>query len=330
MKNASALVVLVVGFAIQTSLAFGQSNEVSPARLAMAQQLYAEADDAMKAERYVEACPKLERVTDLVPKGVGGHGKLGECYEAVDRLGSAWEQYTTAQALAYAQGDRKRADEMAAKAKALEPRVARITISVPKEVMGLVGLIISRNGLPVEKALWNTPIPVDAREHVIEVKAPDRETKTQKVMILADGAMMQVNVLPGKIVTGTIPTQNASRTWQRPLGWSFLGLGGASLATTAILSGLAVGKKNASNADKHCKVNNECDGVGLDLRDQALSLANGATATVAIGGVLAAAGLIVVLAAPKENKERERPGKTSGLSLRATVSPLGVGLQGTW
>lgn len=299
--------------------------------VAIAQQLYDEAVDLMKAGRYVEACLKLEKVTALVPNGLGGHETLAECYKQIGRLGSAWEHYTTARALAYAAAKMERAQRNADSAKELEPRVAKITIVVPKEMHAIAGLVVLRDGQPQERALWNTPLPVDTGEHVIEVKTPDHKPWSEKVMILADGAAVNVNVVPGvPDLDKDPPPPPPMRPWQKPLGWSAVAVGGASFVTTAILSGIAVSKKNASSADGHCGKNNVCDDVGLPLRDQAMNLANGATATLVVGGVLAAGGVVLLLTAPKKTREQEASGKPTGLSLSTMISPTGIGFRGAW
>ncbi len=317
-------------FVFCTSAATAQTSDVDPGKLAMAQKLYEQATNLMDAQKHADACPKLEQVTQIIPSGLGGHETLGQCYEALGRYGSAWEQYTVAESLAHAKGEAQRAADMAAKAKALEPKVAKITIVVPKELQNFDGLTISRDGKKHEKALWNTPLPVDTGTHVIKVEAPGRVAWSKEVTILADGAMLAVDV-PQLVVEPALPVVDPFntpslpvRTWQKPLGWTSVGIGAASLITSGILSGLAVGKKNASN-NGHCQTsNNRCDDVGLDLRDQALGLASGATATVVIGGVLAAGGIVLVATAPKQDARK------TGIRWSVDVAPMGVGLRGTW
>lgn len=319
-------------FVLCTSAATAQTTGVDPGKLAMAQKLYEQATTLMDAQKYAEACPKLEQVTQVIPSGLGGHETLGQCYEALGRFGSAWEQYTVAESLAHSKGETQRAADMAAKAKALEPKVAKITIGVPKELQDVDGLTISRDGKKYEKALWNTPLPVDTGTHVIKVEAPGRIAWSKEMTVLADGVMLMVDV-PQLIAEPVPPVVDPfneprlpERTWPKPLGWTSVGIGAASLITSGILSGLAVGKKNASNADGHCQTsNNHCDDVGLNLRDQALSLANGATATIVIGGVLAAGGIVLVATAPKQEDR-----KKTGIRLQVDVAPMGVGLRGTW
>ena len=298
--------------------------------VAAAQQLYDDGVKLFAAQQYVEACLKFEKVTQLVPKGVGGHEMLAECYKQIGRLGSAWEHYTAARALAYAAAQIERAQRNADSAKELEPKVAKITIVVPKEMQVIQGLVVLRDGQPQERALWNTPLPVDTGEHVVEVKTPDRKPKRDKVMILADGATVEFSIVLGVVKPPVIIPPAPVRPWQKPLGWTTAGIGAASLITSGMLSGVAVSKKNASNADGHCGENNVCDDVGKPLRDEAMSFANGATATFVIGGVLAAGGLVLVLTAPKAKKEQEASRQTGGLSLSTTISPMGVGLHGVW
>ena len=328
---------IVSGMLCVSSTVFAET--LSPVVLAQAQQHYEEAIALMDAQSYATACPKLEKVTKLVPNGIGGHEALAECYENLGRIGSAWEQYTVAQTLSLKAGEPERAATLSAHAKTLEPKVAKITIVIDQNLRNVGGLTILHDGEVQEPALWNTPLPVDTGKHTIEAKAAGRESWSKEVMVLADGASIEVEVpitrlnllqvepyIPGG-GGGAHAVVSSPRTWQRPLGFATLGLGVAGLATSGILSGLALEKRDASNADGHCNGSNVCDAVGLPLRDQAMGLANGATATIVAGGVLAAGGLVMVLTAPKKKEEdAKKTAETWGVQ----ISPMGVGLRGTW
>jgi len=314
--------------------ALAEGTHVDPVILEAAQALYNEAAQLLKEGKFVAACVKLERVVELVPSGVGGHAKLAECYENVGRLGSAWEHYTTAETQAYRNGQVPRANQFGEKANDVATRVARLTLVVPKELEGMDGLTVLIDGKPQAKTLWNTAQPVDNGNHVIEVKAPGRQTVTKPVVILSSGFYLNVGVVPGRIIFPEPPPLPPVRPWQKPLGWTTVAMGSASLITSGILSGMAVNKANASNVDGHCtkvyepKEEVRCDGLGKPLRDEANDFAHGATATVVAGGVLAAGGLILVLTAPKSNKDASK--KTGALSFSTTISPMGIGLQGAW
>jgi len=313
------------------------AQEPKPHEVAAAQRLYEEARRLMDRKKYAEACPKLEQVAELLPKQPAPHDTLGECYKALRRFGSAWEQFTVGQSMAQAKGDLKRAATLAKKAKELEPKVAKIKIVVRKEMLATEGLAISRDGTSQDKALWNTPMPIDTGDHVVEVIVPGREKWSKAVTVLADGAEVIVDV-PPLVEIKELPKPKPirpvvimpRRTWQRPLGLTSLAIGGASVATSAILSGVAVSKRNASNANGHCNEQFGCDSVGKPLRDQALGLANVATATMIFGGVLAAGGLVIVLTAPKSEEDAAENKKLTRIRWDFQVSPTSVGFGGVW
>jgi hypothetical protein len=96
------------------------------------------------------------------------------------------------------------------------------------------------------------------------------------------------------------------------------------------LSAVAVSKRNASNADGHCNEQYGCDSVGKPLRDQALGLANVATATMIFGGVLAAGGLVIALTAPKSEEDGAENKKLAKMRWNFEVSPTSVGIGGVW
>jgi hypothetical protein len=284
----------------------------------------------MKSENYVDAIRSLEQVTELRPSGIGGHGKLGECYEKVSRLGSAWEQYTIAQNLALGADDQERAYAMSAKAKKLEPRVARLTIVVPQELRSVNGLSVMHDGHTEEKALWDTPLPVDKGTHVIEVKADGFQTWTQEVDIPVDGHPETI-LLPTQLVRippPMLPIVRPVQTWHRPMGWTMTSMGLVSGAASGVLLGFAFRQQSASTISGHCDANNQCDQEGIAMRNRAQGLLQGATATAIVGGVLAAGGITMLIVAPK--KKDDTPGKTTGLLWNLDVAPQGVRLHGTW
>lgn len=327
------LFVATMGLAVQPAAA--RSDEPSPAEVANAQRLYEEGRRLMERKKYSEACPKLEQVAQILSKQPVPHDTLGECYKALHRFGSAWEQFSFGQSMAIVKGEPKRAAALGKKAKELENKVAKIKIVVSPQMAALEGLSISRNGTEQDKALWNTSTPADTGDHVIKVFAPGREEWSKTVTVLADGADLTVTVpeLKAKEAPPPPPPPTAivsRRTWQRPLGWTALGIGGAALATTGALSAMAVSKKNASNENGHCSEALGCDSVGKPLRDQAVGLANVATATMIFGGVLAAGGVVVMLAVPKSDEDRADKRKRANVEWNLEVSPMGVGVRGVW
>ncbi|UQA56278.1 hypothetical protein [Polyangium aurulentum] len=309
-----------------------------PQRAITAQALYEQATAELDAGNYASACRKLEEVTRLVPEGLGAKITLGNCYEAMGKLASAWSQFALAEAQAARLGQAERAALAAQKAAALKPRLAMLTVEVPKEARAIGGLSVTRDGLPLGEAQWGTALPVDAGSHEIAAFAPGFSPWKTQIEVVADGAKVSVRVKPlvpdpkarnvavgapvGSLVMAAPPPD---RSWQRPVGFATLAAGGAGLGAGAILGGLAIAKKNESNRDNHCDAMNLCDAVGLGLREQAVGLGNASTGLLFAGGILAVGGAVLVLTAPKE-----QPKKKMGLAASVMVLPGGAAVAGAW
>jgi tetratricopeptide (TPR) repeat protein len=316
------------------------AQATNPAAVAKAQSLYNEAVAAMKSKDYAGACPKLEQATELIPQAIGAREALADCYQGAGKLASAWSQYTVVDSLARNAGQEKRAKAAASKAADLEPKLAKMTIEVPETVAGLSDVTITLDSQVLNRALWGTAVPVDAGKHAVEVKAPGRDKWAQEFTV-ADGVRERVKVpvlevsaeaqpLAGTLARGVEPAPPvALRTWQRPLGFAAMGLGVVSFGASGVLAGLAAAKNGESKADGRCDAGNLCNDTGHALRQEALGLAHGATATVVIGGVLAAGGLVLVLTAPAKEKAPVQ-GKVAGVRWGIEVGPAGLGVRGTW
>ncbi len=160
-------------FAVYATDAYGQTatSDVGT-KQAMTQKFFERGAQAMADKRYPEACGLFEKVIELAPNGIGGHEALGQCHRQIGLLGSAWAQYTVAETLALAIGDKQRAEMLNVNAKDLEPRVATVTIHVPKTFKYMEGIRILMDDVLEEKVLWGTPRPVDVGTHVIKLEAP--------------------------------------------------------------------------------------------------------------------------------------------------------------
>ncbi|MBK9263095.1 MAG: tetratricopeptide repeat protein [Polyangiaceae bacterium] len=310
-------------------------NQVTP------QQLYKEALDLLAAKKFADAASKLEQVTQLMPNGIGAHETLGHCYEQLGRLGSASKEYARAEALAHAAGNSQRAARITTRLQEL-PRVATLKLVVSNELLALDALNIFVDGQSLEKSDLNTDVPIDRGKHVLEARAPNRETWTKEVEFAADGMHLEIPVLlmvqehrmgaPSLEIVPPYPVSfgpqvTPTRWWQRPLGWASLSIGTASFATCGILSWVALNKKDLSGTNG-CNQNGICDDVGLSLRNEALNLGNAATATAIVGGVLTAAGITFFLL--PRSVEQSLPRKPSARQLAVNVTPMGVSVSGNF
>src|SRR5262245_9836481 len=173
-----------------------RAQAADPQKALAAQALYDQASAEMDAKNYVSACRKLEEVTRLVPEGVGARLTLGECYEALGKLASAWSQYAVVEPMAIRFGQPERAQRASERAAMLRPKLAMLTIEVPAAVRATPGLAITRDGVPVGEAQWDTPLPVDAGGHEIVAAAPGYRDHKKHVEVVADGAKVSTKILP--------------------------------------------------------------------------------------------------------------------------------------
>ncbi len=148
---------------------------------ATAEALFQEGRKLLTAERYTEACPKFEASLRLDPSGSGTEINLALCYEKLGRFASAWGMYKQAADDARKINDAEREAAARARAAALEPKLSRLTIQLPKDPIS--DLVVTRNGSVVDIALLNTPMIVDPGAQKIECKAPGRKPWTQELQL---------------------------------------------------------------------------------------------------------------------------------------------------
>jgi hypothetical protein len=280
----------------------GQTKEPTPIELA--QTLFDKASEEMDQGRYAPACRKLEEVTRLVPDKIGGIETLGECYEKLGKLASAWSAYTAAAAKAREQGQTPRAATLAKQAAALARRLSRLTLEVPEPVRRWPSLAIKINGVPVAKAQWGTAVPIDGGENEIVATAPGYKPFRKTIQVAQAGAKEQMvigpfevepstGIGPGVTAPDTPPATDGARSWQRPAGIAAIAAGAAGMVIGAAFGGAAINANTQSN--EHCIAGNRCDKTGFALRNDALAFGNASTGFIVAGGALAAAGLALVI-----------------------------------
>ena len=124
--------VVVLGVLLASPQARAQAEDQAAAR-----SLFDEGRKLMKAGKYDDACPKLEAASKLYASA-GILLNLGDCFEKIGRTASAWTEFGQSAAVADRADRRDQAAEAKRRQAALEPKLARLTIHVPREVPGLV------------------------------------------------------------------------------------------------------------------------------------------------------------------------------------------------
>ena len=272
-----------------------------------AETLFNEARALAAQKKFDEACPKFAASQRLDP-AVGTLLNLGECYQRKGQLASAWVQYREAASLAASRSDERRAQLAREKAATLEPKLGRIKIHAPRDVT------VERDGAPVDVALFDTDVPVDAGAHVIEAKAagkkPWRTTVASK-----DGELARVDVpaLEDAPTTAAaaVPPKDASPPPPPPASDSGGSLRIAGLVVAGVgVVGLGLGTFFALDASsKWSSVTDKCpDKVCPDAatrdsvastKDSAATSATLGTVGFVAGGALLVGGAILFFTAPR-------------------------------
>jgi hypothetical protein len=317
--------------AVVMSVMVGRAD-AQPAEVgSIAEQLFNQARELAKANRWAEACPKFEASLRYDP-ALGTRLNLATCYEHIGRLASAWGIFRESIDLAKRAGDTKRRDYAQAQAAALEPRLAKLTISAPAGAPA--GLVVTRDGTKIDSGALGTPLYIDAGAHQITASAPGFEAFTQAIT-LVDGKAETLTIPPLTAkpvpVATTPPAQPVIEHHAAPAAppsrtrtYVGFGVGGAGIAAVGV--GLVFGVKANStykDATALCGSDLVCSPAnysrGNQLTHDAHSTAMASTVLVVVGGAAIAAGAVVLLTAPRT------PERTSA-QLVPVVHDHGAGL----
>jgi len=318
---------------------------------AAAQALFYEARQLMKDNKFGLACPKLEESLRL-DYGIGTEFNLADCQEKVGKVASAWSGFLSVASNAHTAHQADREKVARERAKALEPRLPKLTIEVPPTAPP--SLEVKRDGIVVGQAAWNMAVPVDPGTHEITASAPGKvawkgniatpEQKAAKITVpkLEDQPVAAAPATAPKTLTATAPTapppDAASTTsitsfpepiierpggTQRTIGWI---VGGVGLASLGVGAGFGINSlAQRSQANDHCSSNNICDAKGIEHRNAAITSGDISTVTTIAGAGALIGGIVLVLTAPKSPKH-ENATVTGSLHAVPQVATNGAGL----
>lgn len=290
-----------------------------------ATRLFDEGMALMEAGHHQEACQKLQQSFDLV-RGLGVEFNLARCYATIGRTATAHALLLEVADVSERTGQHDRAAVARARAAELEPKLIRLRVQVAEPVDGLV---VSVDDVPLSVGALGEPRAVDPGHHTVTAVAPKREGWSTEMNAAGEGETLEVRV-PALRATDASPSPRAPRADETPstgLGPQLIAgivTGVVGVAVLAAAGGVAIAaKKRDGEADAFCD-DSGCDQQGLDIVADARALGNVATGLVVAGGVLAGAGLVVMLTAPSDDDAsamrwelapRIAP-ETGGMSLR--------------
>jgi hypothetical protein len=283
-----------------------------------AELLFEEGRALLEKGKLDEACAKLE-ASEALATAVGTLLNLGECNERRGKAASAWSSYRAAQSLAVAMHDSLRADFARRRADAIQPRVAKLTVSVPHREPGMT---IQRDGRPLEEGAWGTPLPVDPGTHVVEASAPGKRTETLRVNVVEGSTVVRVDPLAPSPSHSSPESPEPGAPAEPPsgtrtlalLGWAGIGLGVLGVGVSAFY---AVRARNTwDGARGHCDASANCDPIGFTLNGDARRDGDISTIGAVAGGAFLAFGLGALFF----------DAKTSGVKSTILVGPHGGGI----
>ena len=199
----------------------------------------------------------------------------------------------------------------------------------------LVDVKVTVDGQPFEAKLDGRAVPIDPGTHAFRFEGPDGSTVDEVVVVTEGEQNQRVNVVIGPVpppgtagAAATGAAEGGSRSTWRNVGWVVGGVGIVGLGIGAAFGISAISNNNSSNANGHCDATG-CDATGTSLRNDAISNATASTITFIAGGVLTAAGIVLVVVAPVDKKAT-----TGTLEVRPLVGwgqgATGLSLAGSW
>lgn len=295
-----------------------------------------------RAGRHEAACEEYAASQALDP-ALGTLLYLADCYERTGKLASAWSAFREAASLATASGHEQRRATAEARLDALEPRLARVEISVPPS-SALDGLEVRLSGRLVARASWGVALPVDPGDHRIDARAPGREPWLANVRVddEASHERVEIPLLPAPVARrGTTfverpsepppapvssPRRNAIHP-QRIAAIAVGAVGVGSVAAGAILGARALARNEDSVDECEADDPSRCSPLGVELRDEAQDNALASTIAFISGGGLIAAGVALYFTAGIGDDAPPRMGRLAPL-----VTQQGPGLlwEGAW
>ncbi len=312
LRSLSFAAPLVFSSFLLTSNAFAAPGDTAAAEL-----LFKQARELAQANKFEEACPKFEESQRLDP-GMGTLYNLAQCFSHIGRHASSWAAFTEVADSAKAANQREREEDARQRAAAEEKLMSYVTVK-PNATPGLE---ITRDGVLVGKAQLGSRIPVDEGEHAFKATAPKKLAWEKKITIRGEAIVEIPELVNAPIeaprTDGSFATQDTVVVHerggtQRIVGWSLVGVGGASLIVGGIFGARAISKNNASNSDGGCSASTDiCSNAdGPQLREQARSAGTLSSVFFVGGAVLAGAGIVTVLIAPKNVEEHVRETRTA-------------------
>ncbi|RYZ09870.1 MAG: hypothetical protein EOO73_03030 [Myxococcales bacterium] len=278
--------------------------------------------EALQEQHYDVASEKLERAYAVlrVPSIALWSARA---LEKRGKLVEASERYLEATRLDAAVGDaavqRQARAEAEAERQALLARIPSLTIALSGAPAAATQVTIDGEEWP--SALWGEPRPTNPGEHELRALHGAEEVKLK--VTLAEGdkrsetLAFQAPATPAPaVVKAPPPLTAAPASTQRTLGFVAVGVGGAGLLVGAV-TGILVASRH-SDLEGSCNAQHQCDPARQSDIDSYNSLRPISTVALVAGGVVTAAGVTLLLTAPRSDRRTELSLGAASLRLTGT------------
>lgn len=309
-KQAARLTLaLALALAALSSSGLAAAQASAAGTTQIARDLFERGKAKWAAGRYEEAAALLAASNQQAPKA-GTSMLLADAYEHLGRLRTARDTFRLASTLARQSGESQLEYRANTREAALLPRLPHVEIRVAAPAPP--GLLVTLNGREVPASELNVATALDAGSYLLEARAPEHEPFSVRLELSNDAPQpLGVRVVSVHLVSRG--PQAGAGSGRETLAW-WLGGAGGVLAVASVVTLIVALDANARSNDE-CGLaggaavddENACTEAGVELRNQARTLANVAT----LGGVLGLAGI------------------GAGLTLHFTANDGGAG-SGAW
>jgi hypothetical protein len=297
-----------------------------------AADLFKQGRTLMEQGKTEEACAAFRASKELVQKAVTLIN-LAQCDEKLGKTASALGEFTKGLSLAKDEKNEERVDIAREGISRLEPKVVRVTFTIPAEDAEAT-LLLDGDDLPL--AVAKSPTPIDPGQHSIVAKAPGRVDWNGGFTVGPTDKVLTVPVPVLELVKGPDPIKPPDKDKppqrtrkKKPTGgvsgWAVLGftVGGASLLTGIITGAASLGM--SEKLKENC-TNNTCGPDNEGDLSTALGLANASNVLLPVGVV----GLVLGGVAIVVDKPSEEEATTEEPTVSFRVGPGFTGIRGTF
>lgn len=299
-----------------------EGEEVNPAALVAARELFREATEDVDAGRYAIALEKFKRVAS-VKETAAVRFNIGRCEESLGHTGSALADFETAEREAKLDPKGEEIEKLAhERAATLRPKVPRLTLLAPGKAPE--GLAVTLDGTRLSSATLGVALPIDPGDHVVEANAPGRRTFHAQLQLKA-GETKQVQLALDEGAPDTTITESTGGSSRKTWGWVAVG-GGVALGAGSLVF-LMMQRSAVSDLKDACPQAPKCDPSKQSSNDALVNRAN-LDSGLAIGLAAGSAVALGVGAYLLLTKPASQTAPAAYVSPTAAGAPAGLTVSG--